>query len=327
MLPSFVSVFLAAAAVLVVSYVSRHKGLRKEVRRRYLNKNVIITGASSGIGKQFAIKIAELGARNIVIAARRQDKLEATAAECAEVFKKHGHLDSKVHILCIDLAKEEECQKLIDASISDFFSTSGGRIDLLFLNAGLTSVKRFKSFEDLSVHRYIMDVNYWGSVAPVFFAMPHLRKQPLDPSTGNICTIAVVSSMAGKIGVKYRTAYSPAKFALLGFFDALRAELFDEGPNGGPLPIQITIHYPGFVLTEIHDQASGGGAIKRTDLKKFWTVEKCVDEMIKAQSAGVFEHVLDPSGRIFLALMPLVPRWIVDMVRRRREAGVAPDKE
>lgn len=180
-------------------------------------------------------------------------------------------------------------------------------------------MQRFSTFENLETHRRTIEVNYFGCIAPTFFALPFMRKQERD-AQGLQGTISVVSSLAGKTGVKYRTAYSSSKHALHGFYDSLRVELADE-----KIPIQITLLCPGFVMTEIHDRALGGAA--KRDLRKFMRVEDAVDEMLAAISDGTFEHIMGRAARIGFAIRGFVPLWLMDALRSRVESGTKPETE
>ena len=114
------------------------------------NKLVIITGASSGIGKACAEKFAQEGA-NLVLAARSADKLR----EVAENIARYG-----VQVLPVvtDVSVEEECKHLIKSAINKF-----GRIDVLVNNAGISMRASFTDL-DTSVLKKVMDVNFWGTI-------------------------------------------------------------------------------------------------------------------------------------------------------------------
>ena len=113
-----------------------------------------------------------------------------------------------------------------------------GRIDVLINNAGVSAQALFEDVQAQDLHWYekLMKVNLWGSVWCTHAALPHLKA-----SRGRI---VAVSSLAGLVGVPGRTAYSATKFAMTGFFEALRAELKDSG-------VSVTIAYPGVVATRI----------------------------------------------------------------------------
>ena len=118
-----------------------------------------------------------------------------------------------------------------------------GRIDTLINNAGISAQALFEDVtrEDLHWYEDLMRVNLWGSLWCTHDALPHLKA-----SRGSI---VAVSSLAGLVGVPGRTAYSATKFAMTGFFEALRAELKGAG-------VSVTTAYPGVVATPSATAAS-----------------------------------------------------------------------
>nr|MBC8146668.1 SDR family NAD(P)-dependent oxidoreductase [Bacteroidota bacterium] len=158
-------------------------------------KVVIITGASSGIGKALAEKYAMEG-WNVVIAARRLERL-------LELEKQLVNVD--VLSVKTDVTLEADCKSLIEKAVERF-----GKIDVLINNAGISMRASFLDL-DMNVMRQLMDVNYWGTVYCTKFALPYLLK-----SKGSV---AGVISVGGYVGLPGRTAYSASKFAVRGFLD------------------------------------------------------------------------------------------------------------
>jgi short-subunit dehydrogenase len=121
-----------------------------------------------------------------------------------------------------------------------------GGIDVLVNNAGRSAHALFEDVQDLSWYEELMRVNLWGAIWCTHAALPYLKA-----SHGKI---VAVSSLAGLVGVPGRTAYSATKFAMGGFFEALRAELKGAG-------VSVTVAYPGVVATNIRHRgfnAAGG---------------------------------------------------------------------
>jgi len=187
---------------------------------------IIITGASEGIGAALARRMAErLGSSvALVLAARSANKLEAVAEDCRR-FGAH------TFVRPADLSIEAEARGLVADTATRF-----GRIDTLINNAGMSAHAYFEDVEDLGFYEQLMSINYWGAVWCTHAALPHIKLQ-----RGRI---AAVSSLAGLTGVPGRTAYSSTKFAMAGFFDALRTEVARHG-------VSVTVVYPGVVLTDI----------------------------------------------------------------------------
>ncbi|KAF6137913.1 hypothetical protein GIB67_041786 [Kingdonia uniflora] len=188
-------------------------------------KVVIITGASSGIGENIAYEYAKRGAR-LVLVARREKKLK----EVAEKARGLGSPD--VLIVCADVSIVDDCKRFIDETINHF-----GQLDHLVNNAGIISAYYFEETMDIATSRTLMDINFWGSVYPTHFAIPHLKK-----SKGKLI---VNTSLAGWLYGPDISFYGASKAALINLYDTLRVELGSE--------IGITIVSPGFTESEMSE--------------------------------------------------------------------------
>lgn len=188
----------------------------------YTNKVVLITGASSGIGKALAQLFNRQGA--IVIAAARN----TAELEKIRVDLKHP---ANYHVLSLDLEKSGDFNEVVAKLIAQH-----QRIDVLVNNGGIS--QRSNTIDTpMEIDRKIMEVNYFGNIALTKAVLPYMRKQ----SKGSII---VISSIAGKFGFYLRSAYSASKHALHGFYESLRLE--EEG-NG----LQVVLVCPGKVATNI----------------------------------------------------------------------------
>ncbi|MGZ4001777.1 MAG: SDR family NAD(P)-dependent oxidoreductase, partial [Mucilaginibacter sp.] len=156
------------------------------------DKVVVITGASSGIGKALAIEFARRGG-NLVVAARHYVAL----CELTESLIKEYGIQA-VAVQC-DVSVEDDCALLIKQSILTF-----GKIDVLINNAGISMRALFNDV-DVKVMKTLMDVNFWGTVYCTKYALPHLLK-----TQGSLVG---VSSIAGYKGLPGRSGYSASKFA------------------------------------------------------------------------------------------------------------------
>ena len=186
-------------------------------------KTIIITGASSGIGKALAEKFAAEGS-NLVLAARNADKLN-------ELSKSISRKDVLICPVVCDVSDESQCKMLIDEAVRNF-----GGVDVLINNAGISMRAAFADLH-LDVIRKLMDVNFWGAVYCTKYAMPYLLK-----SKGSVVGI---SSIAGKKGLPGRTGYSASKFALEGFLETLRTENLKKG-------LHVLVACPGFKIERAH---------------------------------------------------------------------------
>lgn len=195
----------------------------------FRDATVWITGASSGIGEALAYEWAAQGAR-LILSARRTERLEAVRQACT---RPDAH-----HVLPLDLA---DPASLPAAAASA--QQLAGRLDILVHNGGI-SQRGLAAETDLEVDRRIMEVNYFGAVGLTKAVLPTMLAQ----GTGRF---VVVSSLVGLFGTAQRTAYAASKHALHGFFDSLRAEVYDAG-------LRVTLVCPGFIRTDITRHALTG---------------------------------------------------------------------
>lgn len=202
-------------------------------RKKLKDKVVIITGASSGIGKALAYAFAEAGC-NLSISARRIDRIDEIKSDIESKFP------IKIISLKIDISIQDDCKKLIDSTI-DFF----GKIDVLINNAGISQRALFNEL-DLEDFRRIMDTNFWGTVITTKYALPFLLK-----SGGSVVAISSISGFSPLPG---RTGYCSSKYGIHGFMESLRIENLNNG-------LHVMIVAPGFTASEIREKAvvSSGG--------------------------------------------------------------------
>lgn len=186
---------------------------------------VWITGASSGIGEALAMEFAKVGAR-LVLSARRQGELERVAKQCAS---------TEVMTLPLDLAKSDDFEKLTAEVLARF-----GQVDVMVHNGGISQRSWVKDTA-MSVHRRLMEVNFFGTVALTRALLPSM----LANKRGHF---VIISSVMGKIGTPMRSSYAATKHALHGFFDCLRAEVTNDG-------LHVTIICPGYIATDVSKNA------------------------------------------------------------------------
>ena len=193
-------------------------------RAEFREKIVWITGASSGIGEGLAKSFASIGAR-VVLSGRNLIELNRVKDESINA----GANESDLLVLPLDVVDFDSIPPAASSVLDEF-----SRIDLLINNAG-QGARDFFTEMDFSIYRKIMDVNLFSAIALTKAVLPHM----IERGSGRIVG---VSSLAGKVGVPLRTAYCPAKHAVLGFFDSLRAEVAHYG-------IKVSTILPGVVRT------------------------------------------------------------------------------
>lgn len=235
----------------------------------FRNKVIIISGASSGIGKALANRMLQQGAM-VAVCGRNQGSLDSLQAEI-----------NSPNLLCIqaDVSIESDCATFIEATISKF-----KRIDILINNAGISMRALFEEV-DLNVLRQSMDINFWGTVYCCKYALPHILK-----SKGQIMGI---SSVAGYKGLPCRTGYSASKFAMQGFLESLRIEMLYRGVN-------VMWVSPGFVASNIRNTAlnANGKAQTETPLNenKLMSADKCALILLKALEQRKRSLIMDKQG-------------------------------
>lgn len=186
------------------------------------DKVVWITGASSGIGEALVYEYNKLGAL-LIISARNREELFRVKANCKNQIY--------VHVLSFDLADTETLNEKATNATRIF-----GRIDIL-INSGGISQRSLALATDLTTEQRLMNVNFWGTVILSKAVLPNM----LANGSGSIIC---VSSLVGKFGTRFRSAYSASKHALHGYFDSLRVEI--DHPN-----IHIMLACPGFIKTNV----------------------------------------------------------------------------
>lgn len=247
------------------------------------NKVVIITGASSGIGLALSREMARNGAK-VVMAARSIDKLKELEQELTE----RGF--DVLAVKC-DVTNREECKMLIDQTINHY-----KKIDICVCNAGI-SMRALLDDLDLDILHKLMDVNFWGAVNCIKYALPHIQQ-----SRGSIVG---VSSVAGIHGLPARSGYSASKYALNGFLETIRIENIKKG-------VHVMIAYPGFTSSNIRQTAltADGTQQKESPLNesKIMSAEKVSQIIIRGINGRKRNLLMDFQGRASYFIKKFAPK-------------------
>lgn len=253
----------------------------------FQNKIIVITGASSGIGKALAIAFLAQGAK-VALCARNLEKLKDTFRDFDNNY---------LLLIAADVSKEEECKNFVTQVQQHW-----GAIDALINNAGISMRALFEDVE-LDVIRELMDINFWGTVYMSKYALPSILK-----SKG---IIIGVSSIAGYRGLPARTGYSASKFAMQGFLESLRTELLHTGAH-------VMWVSPGFTASNIRNTAlsATGDAQKETPLEenKLMSAEECADRIVKAMKGRKRTLVMTLQGKMAVWLNKLIPSFVDNKV-------------
>lgn len=229
---------------------------------------MIVTGASSGIGQELALRFAQLGAK-VVLAARRSDKL-------AELENRITDSGGQAMSIRTDMANQTEVRNLVDATMSRW-----KRIDIFISNAGQYIQSPIRDSEPADFVKSF-DINFYGSYYAVKEAIPHMIAQ----KSGHF---VFINSLDAKKGIVGDAPYVVAKYALDGFADVLRQELKASG-------IAVSTVYPGRVDTPMIQ-----------DLKVPWISEKVSTEQVtKAVTKGIINKkplIVVPKGFFQLGAM------------------------
>lgn len=248
-------------------------------------KVVVITGASSGIGKALTYEFSKYNTK-LVIGARNIDELNAIASELSSFGVEV--LPVKTDVTC-----EGDCKNLVEQAISKF-----GQIDILINNAGVSMRALFKDV-DLKVIRHLMDVNFWGTVYSTKYALPYLLE-----TKGSVVG---VSSIAGFHGLPGRCGYSASKFAMHGFLETLRIENLKNG-------LHVMIAAPGFTATNVRFSALTADGTPQgmspRDEKNMMTPEEVAKIIVKGIVKRRRNIIMGTEGKISVLAQRILPTVI-----------------
>ena len=257
---------------------------------KFHNKVVWITGASSGIGEALAYAFAAEGAQ-LVLSARREQELNRVAKACGNAY-----------VLPFDMLSVSEHADRVQDVMNTY-----GRIDYLVLNAGV-SQRSFVKDTTFDVYRRLFEVNFFSIVSLTQAVLPVFTAQ----KSGVFVPIA---SVAGRISTPRRAAYGATKHALIGFFDSVRAEVFNDG-------IRVTTILPGYIKTNIslHAMNEKGEAYGKMDpnqakgLDPNFTAQKILQAILAGKNEFFVGGFLEGFGlfmkRFFPSIVPFMLRKI-----------------
>lgn len=245
-------------------------------------KVVLITGGTSGIGLALAQAFGREGAK-VVITGRKADKLE----EARQALARQGY---EILALQANAALEEDNERMVAETLRHF-----GRLDVLICNAGISMRALFEDLQ-LEVFRQVMDINFYGTVYAVKYALPHLLQ--------NKGAIIGISSINGRRGTPARTAYTASKYAQEGFFESLRTEVMNRG-------VQVLVVCPGFTTSNIRNAAltadgTPQGKSPREETKMM-SAEEVAEATLKAFKKGKRDLVLTTEGKLAVFLNKWIP--------------------
>ncbi len=251
-------------------------------KQDFKNKIIVITGASSGIGKACAVEFAARGAR-VVLGAR--SIVELTTLE--DYIKSQG---GEAFSVKTDVRNFDDCKNLIDKTIEKY-----GKMDILINNAGISMRSTFEDL-DLSVIKEVMDTNFYGAVYCTKLALPYLLKQK--------GTVIGISSISGLTPLPGRTGYCASKYALDGFLNTLRMENIKKGLN-------VLLVHPGFTSSNIRKSALTHNGMPQNetprDEKKMMSSERVAHSIAEATYKRYRDLILTNQGKLVVWLYNISP--------------------
>lgn len=247
----------------------------------FKGKNIIITGASSGIGASLALRFASYGAK-LYLLGRNMKRLEEVATQCREAT-------SFVKCYYVDMSNMDSIDVFANA-----FACDSSSLDLLVLNAGIS--QRSTTFETkIGVDRMIMETDFFGPVYLTKRLSSYITSAPAF-------SLAVTSSISGLFGFPLRSTYCAAKHALFGFFETLEL----ENPN-----VRVTFLIPGRINTPISKSAISGDGTTHSVMDpgqaNGMSSERCARIAIRAISRGRHRKLIGGVELIMVYIKKLCP--------------------
>ena len=261
-------------------------------KKYFSNKRVWITGASSGIGKEVALQLADVTSQ-LIISGRNTETLEALRVHCK--------FPEKVMVVVMDQSSPESVQQACDMVFS-------GRdtVDVVFCNGGV-SQRALSLDTSEEVERHIFETNYFSQIQ-----IAKRAAQSMDSSKG--LHLVVTSSLLGKWGFPLRSSYAASKHALHGYFDSLRMETKESG-------LRITLVLPGFINTPISKNAmiEDGtlSATMDTNQADGISAFSCAQKIVAGVAAGKKEFSVGGKETLGLLFRRFVPQWFDKMLQRK----------
>ena len=253
----------------------------------FTDKIVVITGGSDGIGKALVSQFLALGAK-VATCGRNENKLSLLAAEFTS---------SNLYTAQVDVSKQDQSEAFIKQVVDNW-----GRIDILINNAGI-SMRALVSEVSVQTLQNVMDINFWGTVYCTKAALPSIQQ--------NKGVIVGVSSIAGYRGLPGRSGYSASKFALNGWLEALKTELYASGTH-------VMWVCPGFTTSNIRNAALDKNANAQgespMDEGTMMSSEDCATHIIHAIEKRSRSLVLTFTGKRTVFMNKYFPAWADKLV-------------
>jgi len=257
--------------------------------RTLQGRRVLITGASSGIGRALAQQLAQAGAK-LVLAARSEDKLHELAGSLRVPRE-------DVLVVPTDITREQDRQNVLDRAADHF-----GGLDVLVNNAGIASWAHFADSTE-EILRQIMEVNFFAPAELIRRAIPILVE-------GQQPAVVNVASMCGRRAMPAWSEYSASKYALCGLTEALRGELarFD---------IDVLLIVPGLTRSEFSQHFLRTEGRARIEFDRGMPPEQVAASIVRSLRANRTETVVGGDARWMLRFNRFFPRLLDYLLARK----------
>lgn len=259
---------------------------------------IVLTGASSGIGRETALRLADKGAK-VVVSARREEPLDDLVAQ----IKEQG---GEATAVSADVANYSEVEALAREAVNTY-----GRIDTWVNNAGVYLVGEFETIE-LEEARRLFDINFWGELHGCKAVLPILKEQGEG-------TIINISSATARRPIPLTSVYSASKAAVTGLSEALRSEL--EGTN-----IELSIIFPASIDTPLFDRARSKEGVAPRPVPPVYPPSEVASAIEKAAVSPRRVIYAGPAGLGFAIGNSLMPGVLDKVLGRARHVLVLSDK-
>jgi len=250
-------------------------------------KVAVITGASSGLGRLLALRVAREGAR-VALVARREQRLKELAAEIEK-------MSGEPLVIPCDVAERARVFAAAEQVLQRF-----GHVDVLVNNAGYGHHRRFLEW-DLDDMERMLQVNFLGSLYWTKALLPHM----VERHTG---WIVFMASVAGKIGVPAESAYTASKFAMVGLAEALSMEVEDAG-------VHVLTVCPGAIHTDFFD-AEALERMPPVARRSMIEPERVIDAIMRALACGKYEITVPPAIAVGYVVRAIAPEFMRRHVKR-----------
>ena len=245
---------------------------------------VVVVGASSGIGRDTALKFAQKGAK-VVVSVRSKEGLATLVEEISAV-------GGTAIAVPADVADFDQVKAIAEKTVEHF-----GRLDT-WVHLAATSV--FATFDNVTPEEFkrVVDVTLMGQVYGAMAALLYLKLEGRG-------ALIHITSLEGRRSLPYQSAYSASKHGAIGFIDAMRLELKNQGH-----PISVTNIMPGVINTPFYNKGKTKLGVKPTGVPPYYSASLVTDAILYAAEHPVRDYIVSDVGRILDIAQRISPGFV-----------------